>query len=47
MSATQEANAIESLQDRIRELLIKNQHLRIALMEVKVREQIDCIRHGA
>jgi hypothetical protein len=42
MNATQEANAVDSIQEWIRELLIKNQQLRIALMEVKVREQMDC-----
>jgi hypothetical protein len=35
MSATQGQNAIESLQDWTCELLIKNQRLRIALIELK------------
>jgi hypothetical protein len=47
MNATEEANSVESLQEWIRELLIKNQQLRIALMEVKAREGMDCVAHSA
>jgi hypothetical protein len=46
MSASQEENEVESLREWIRELLIKNQQLRIALAEVKTREQVKCVeRH--
>jgi hypothetical protein len=34
-----------SLQDRICELLIKNQQLRMALIEIKARESVDCDGH--
>jgi hypothetical protein len=44
MSAPHEDNVVESLQAWICELLIKNQQLRMALMEVKAREQTDCVR---
>jgi FtsZ-binding cell division protein ZapB len=44
---TQEVHTVASLQARICELLIKNQQLRTALMEMKAREQMDCAGHGA
>lgn len=43
MSATQEENEVESLQEWIRELLIRNQQLRMALLEMKAREQAGCV----
>jgi hypothetical protein len=39
-------NLVESLQEWICELLIKNQQLRIALMEVKAG-RMDCVGRGA
>jgi hypothetical protein len=47
MSATQETNAVERLQEWICELLIKNQQLRMALIEVKARERGDCVGRNA
>jgi hypothetical protein len=44
MSATQEEKVVESLQNWICELLIENQQLRTALLEVKARGQMDCVR---
>jgi hypothetical protein len=47
MSATQETNAVESLQKWICELLIKNQQLRMALVELKAKERMDCVGRNA
>jgi hypothetical protein len=47
MNATQETNAVESLQEWICELLIKNQQLRMALVELKARERMDFVGRNA
>jgi hypothetical protein len=44
---TRGKNAVESLQEWICELLIKNHQVRMALMELKARERMDCFGSNA